>query len=244
MQITALTSQQINMNKHIDTIQNQVDSIKRDFEDIHTRTNKTEKLVTSMENKTSGQLSEQTKRIQTLETVDMPETYSNAGTHTISERDSSRLQYKIRQEISEIEDIQSRKFNLILHNLPESDTEQDDIQGVHNLFGAEFHIRTKIVSLTRLGRPSANRIRLLKVQLPTIAEKKQILAKAKELRDSTHEVHSKVYIRPDMTKRQLEDSKNLHACLQQKRMSYPDKKWTIRKGEVVDLPTEDNSTQH
>ena len=232
------------MNKHIDTIQNQVDSIKRDFEDIHTRTNKTEKIVTSMENKTSGQLSELTKRIQTLETVERPETNSNAGTHTISERDSSRLQYKIRQEISEIEDIQSRKFNLILHNLPESDTEQDDIQGVHNLLGAEFHIRTKIVSVTRLGRPSANRIRLLKVQLPTIAEKKQILAKAKELRDSTHEVHSKIYIRPDMTKRQLEDSKNLHASLQQKRMSYPDKKWIIRKGEVVDLPTEDNSTQH
>ena len=47
-----------------------------------------------------------------------------------------------------------------------------------------------------------------------------------------------------MTKRQLEDSKKLHACLQQKIMSYPDKKWIIRKGEVVDLPTEDNSTQH
>ena len=174
MQITALTSQQINVNKHIDTIQNQVDSIKRDFEDIHTRTNKTEKLVTSMENKTSGQLSvsELKKRIQTLGTVDRPETNSNAGTHTISERVSSRLQYKIRPEISEIEDIQSRKFNLILHNLTESDTEQDDIQGVHNLLGAEFHIWTKIVSVTRLGRPSANRIRLLKVQLPTIAEKK------------------------------------------------------------------------
>ena len=190
LQITALTSQQINMNKHIDTIQNQVDGIKRDFENIHTRTNKTEKLVTSMENKTSGQLSEQTKRIQTLETVDRPETNSNAGTHTISERDSSRLQYKIRQEISEIERTSSHEN--------------------------------------------------YKVQLPTIAEKKQILAKAKELRDSTHEVHRKVYIRPDMTKRQLEDSKNLHACLQQKRMSYPDKKSKIRKGEVVDLPTEDN----
>ena len=99
LQITALTSQQINMNKHIDTIQNQVDSIKHDFEDIHTRTNKTEKLVRSMENKTSGQLSELTKIIQTLETVDRPETNSNAGAHPISKRDSSRLQYKIRQEV-------------------------------------------------------------------------------------------------------------------------------------------------
>ena len=60
------------MNKHIDTIQNQVDNIKHDFEDIHTMTNKTEKLVTSMEHKTSGQLSELTKTIQTLETVDRP----------------------------------------------------------------------------------------------------------------------------------------------------------------------------
>ena len=45
------------MNKHIDTIQKQVDSIKHDFEDINIRTIKTEKLVTSVENKTSGQLS-------------------------------------------------------------------------------------------------------------------------------------------------------------------------------------------
>ena len=117
------------------------------------------------------------------------------------------------------------------------------MQGVHHLLGAEFHIRTKNVSVTRRGSPSVNRIRLLKVQLPTIAEKK-ILANAKEHRNRTHEVHSKVYIRPDMTKRQLEE-KNLHACLQQKRTSYPDKKWTIRKGEVVELPSsEDNSTQH
>ena len=135
-----------------------------------------------------------------METVDRPETNSNAGAHPISERDSIRLQYTIRQEISEIEDIQSLKFNLILHNLPESDTAQDDtqgvhnllgddIQGVHNLLGEEFHILTKIVSDTRLGRPSANKIRLLKVQLPTIAEKNRF-SKAKELRDSTHDVHS------------------------------------------------------
>ena len=73
------------MNKHIDIIQNQVDSIKNDFEHIHTRANKTEKRVTSMENKTSGQLSELTRSIQTLETVDRPETNSNAGAHPISE---------------------------------------------------------------------------------------------------------------------------------------------------------------
>ena len=70
----------------------------------------------------------------------------------------------------------------------------------------EFHIRTKIVSVTRLGRPSANRIRLLKVQLPTIA-------KAKELRDSTHEVHRKVYIRPDMIKIETAQGFKKLACI-------------------------------
>ena len=63
-------------------------------------TNKTEKLFTSMENKTSGHLSELTKRIQTLETIDRPETNCNAGARPISEIYSSRLHYKIRQEIS------------------------------------------------------------------------------------------------------------------------------------------------
>ena len=126
-----------------------------------------------MENKTSGQLSKLRKIIQTLETLDRPETNSNAGAHPITKKDSNRLQYKIRQEISEIEEIQSRKFNLILHNLPETDTVQDDIHlpGEHNLLGEEFHIRIKIVSVTRLGMPSANKIRIFKGQLPTIAEK-------------------------------------------------------------------------
>ena len=136
-------------------------------------------IQTSKENKTSGQLSELTMRIQTLEVVYRPEANSNAGAHPISKMDSSRLQYKIRQEISEIEGIQSRKFNLILYNIPESHTEHGDIQGVHNLLGEAFHIQTKIISTIRLGRPSGNKISLLKVQLPTIAEKKQILVKAK-----------------------------------------------------------------
>ena len=85
------------MNKYIDAIQKQVDSIKHDLEDINTRTNKTEKLVTSMENKTSCQLSELTKGIQTLEVIYRPEANSNAGAHPTSEMDSSRLQCKIRQ---------------------------------------------------------------------------------------------------------------------------------------------------
>ena len=67
-------------------------------EDINTRTNKTEKLVTSKENKTSGQLLELAKIILTLKTVDRPETNSNAGAHQISERDSSQFQYNIRQD--------------------------------------------------------------------------------------------------------------------------------------------------
>ena len=85
------------MNKHIDTIRKQIGSIKHDYEDINTRTNKTEKLVTSMENKTSGQLSQLTNKIQTMEVVDRPEANSNAVAHPISERDYSRFQYKIKK---------------------------------------------------------------------------------------------------------------------------------------------------
>lgn len=71
-----------------------------------------------------------------------------------------------------------------------------------------------------------------------MSEKKLILSKAKHLRTSTNAVYSAVYIRPDLTKKQLEASKNLRAQLQVKRTATPDKIWTIKQGQIVEVKTE------
>ena len=68
-----------------------------------------------------------------------------------------------------------------------------------------------------------------------MTEKKQILARAKDLRTSEHDTYGKVYIRPDLTKNQLEASKNLRRQLQEQRQAHPTKKWIIKQNEIIEV---------
>ena len=66
-------------------------------------------------------------------------------------------------------------------------------------------------------------------------DRRLILSKAKELRLSTHSVYAKVYIRPDLTKRQLEESKNFRERLANTKATNPEKNWTKRRGNIVEI---------
>ena len=81
----------------------------------------------------------------------------------------------------------------------------------------EFNLVVKVKDSTRLGRPrppttaDANEDeevvvppRLLRIELEDLGVKKQILARAKDLRSSEHEIYSQIFIRPDLTKAQQE----------------------------------------
>ena len=125
----------------------------------------------------------------------------------------------------------------MIQNLPEyvpaEENSKDDMQKVTdilNLLGTTAHIS----AINRLGKPNPEQPRTLKVTISTVAEKKAILAKAKNLRDKSMPLEvQEVYIRPDLTPRQQAASKNLRAELKEIRDRRPDQKWTIRHNKIV-----------
>ena len=50
----------------------------------------------------------------------------------------------VKEEIEEREDIEARKMNIIIYNLPEAENRQDDLAKVKNLFEDEFHLKINI----------------------------------------------------------------------------------------------------
>ena len=147
----------------------------------------------------------------------------------------------LRQGLMELQQIEERKLNLIIINLPEQETPEEDIQAVTTMIKEEFKLNTKISKATRLGRQSEGRDRMLKIELVALGDKKLLLAKSKELRESNHEIYKKVYIRPDLTRNQMTESKNLRATLKEIRQAQPETNWVIRAGRIVEVkeqPTE------
>lgn len=141
----------------------------------------------------------------------------------------------LRQGLSELEDIEKRKLNLVVFNLPEAGNPDGDIEKFKTMIKDEFKLSVKVKEATRLGRRNEDKPRMLRIRLEALSEKKLILSKAKDLRVSTDTIYSTVYIRPDLTKKQLEESKNLREQLKDKRSKDSTKKWTIRRGEIVEL---------
>ena len=145
---------------------------------------------------------------------------------------------KFRENMNELELIKSKKNNIIIHNLPESGSPENDLTAAAEMIAHEFKLRIKINSATRLGKPDSDpssKPRLLRIEIAELSERKQILARANELRSSTHDVYKLVYIRPDLTKRQMEESKNLQAKLVERRTEQPNKKWVIWKGRIIQI---------
>ena len=102
-----------------------------------------------------------------------------------------------------------------------------------------LQLNHKAVSVMRLGAPPSTTAPL-KVKTANMKEKKEILAKATSLRklEAGHRF-ADVYIRPDMTKKQREQSKNLHTKLRETRLKYPDKTYKIKYGKIIEVTEEE-----
>ena len=144
----------------------------------------------------------------------------------------------VKDESVELERIKKRQKNLIIHNLAESDEPGEDAQKFDDIVKGILRIRNaEIESYTRLGTRNNEKPRLLRVTLKERAERKEILARAPQLRQvDEDDEFAKVYIRPDLTPQQLEQSKNLYMKLKEVREQEPTKKWKIQKGEIVEVP--------
>ena len=158
------------------------------------------------------------------------------------EKRMNELQVDEQELIREMREIEEKKDYLIIHGLKHNDTSDTaitDTELVNNLFETALQLNHKAVSVMRLGAPPSTTAPL-KVKTANMKEKKEILAKATSLRklEAGHRF-ADVYIRPDMTKKQREQSKNLHTKLRETRLKYPDKTYKIKYGKIIEVTEEE-----
>jgi hypothetical protein len=63
--------------------------------------------------------------------------------------------------------------------------------------------------ITRLGQPDHTKPRIILAVMNNMNDKKRVLSKVKEIRNSTEENYKTVFIRPNLTPRQRANSKKL-----------------------------------
>ena len=148
------------------------------------------------------------------------------------------------ESFKELEDRAKRKTNLIVMNIPESDSEDiqekkdhdlAEIKKVFNVMDCK-DIAAEIKQVTRLGKQQTsgeNKYpRLLKVVLTNEENQKEVIRKSKCLKSK--EGYERVYINRDLTPLELREQKVLREELKKKRNEAGrDERWIIRNGAVV-----------
>ena len=148
------------------------------------------------------------------------------------------IRSEAREVLEEKDRIDKKKCNLIFSNIKESNSIENDEAAVMAIIKDKLHIQedVNIKSVARLGnRLIPDKPRLVKVVFESLHQKKLVLRRATQMRNlEDNDIYANVYIRPDLTKQQIETSKNLSAELKNTRENQPGK-WVIRKGLIINL---------
>ena len=143
--------------------------------------------------------------------------------------------------IEEKEQINKIKLNLVVSGVEESTSPEEDIVKITDILTKEMNVTPQIEKVERCGKlrhdeGSESKPRLLKLFMKNARNRKELLQKAKELRNSSNEyVKNNIYLRPDQTLKQQKDSKNLRDRLRQLRSDNPDKIYFIKRGVIEEL---------
>jgi len=164
-------------------------------------------------------------------------------------RSESNVEGKIQQEVEkkvseafeEMKERDSRKLNLILVNVPESEAEtgeerqKEDIRRVEELVG-KLEVQVADIGIanpTRLGHRvigKASKPRVLRISVKSEEAKKTLLTKAKKLSDDSVPKAKKVYINSDRTLKDRQEFKKLRDELARRREEEPQSNLQIRRG--------------
>ena len=145
--------------------------------------------------------------------------------------------------VSEREEIERRKLQVVITGLTENHNPEHDQNDAKEIFTL-MKCNIKIVESMRVGKVKRERPRPLRITVENLTDKRTLLAKATSLRNipATHKF-AKVYVKPNLTIQQQEQSKNLQVELQEIRLKNPQKRYKITKGKIVEVETpnlEDN----
>jgi len=129
----------------------------------------------------------------------------------------------------ELDDRERRKNNVIVYNLPETSTSEDE-KWFSDLCKTVFDLGVKITKVLRLGKPSEDRIRPLLIVLDDLNQKEFIVSHSHYLR--RHPQYKNIYVSTDMTKFQRQKHKKLVQELK-KRRERGERNLMILNGEIV-----------
>ena len=105
-------------------------------------------------------------------------------------------------------DMERRQWNLIIYNAPESEStdsalrKSEDKKFLDTLINSIGAGPVDIVNIVRLGAKSSGKFRPLRVQFANMEHRRAVLTNARKLHDSSSSVFKKVYINPDLSRKQ------------------------------------------
>ena len=90
----------------------------------------------------------------------------------------------------------------------------------------------EVVNTTRIGHVKESGERLLKVEVKNVSSIKNILSKAKLLRQAKNETYHRIYITPDLSYQERSHQKSLRTELHRRR-GAGEPNLCIRKGQII-----------
>ena len=224
------------METFIQTLDEKNDSIKNII---------SEELTTLVLSEIKTQMEAQIE-VQSTNQQKMNNTYANivaANTPT-----QENLKEFINEELTERKDLEAIRLNIVISGIEESNqegeaAEKQDMEGVKKLIMEELNVNAEIEKVERCGRLLkqtdkwyTGKPRMLKVYMSNQHNRKMILQDAAKIRRSEDEHRREnVYIRPDQTRKQQLDAKNLRDLLRSKKREEPDKVFKIIQGAIKEI---------
>lgn len=155
----------------------------------------------------------------------------------------------IKLSVTEMEDRERRKSNLVIFGLKESGTDrktsQEQDRVTFEKLCRDLKEVVEVKNSFRLGSKSDNKIRPLKVTLESESCRNKILLRSKHLRDFKQ--YEGLYIKRDMTPLEREEDKQLREERDSRRKEdekkgIRDKIWVIRNGKTIRIRRKSSST--
>ena len=166
------------------------------------------------------------------------------------------IQEIVRQEVREMKDIEARKLQMVCFNLPESQSEDqenriiEDKTNLKTVIDEDMHLQEKnieVENLVRLGRRNVDAVegsgvkpRPLRFKVRTFENKQHILQGNSVLKNHDDQNKSKIFITPDLTQKQREESFKLREELRYKKFVLKEKNLKISRGRIVSTDADRN----
>jgi hypothetical protein len=127
---------------------------------------------------------------------------------------------------SEISDRVRKSSNLLIHGVPDKNTDEADVEEIFDALAQPYTLMAKPV---RLGKQLPDKTRPILVELNSESAKWSVLKNSKTLKG--HAKYSKVFLHPDETPIQRDAGFRLRKELRERR-GKGEKDLTIRKGKI------------